>query len=138
MSMGTWNPQWDTRQPLDGAPRGLSRQVGVVVGRPFLHHGANATYVDIERETPIVNTEAWGNCYPVEEQRGRAEEMLNQTIADLDRLIWHLAGHRDRLKVELGTMPDREFIEDIPEPVAAEAPAGTPPVVVDVHLPESA
>jgi hypothetical protein len=53
--MGAWKPQWDASESLEGTGT-LNRRVGVVVGRPFHHHGLNATYVDIERETPPVGS----------------------------------------------------------------------------------
>lgn len=138
--MGTWNPQWDATEPLVDGPRNLNRRVGVTVGRPFHHHGLNATYVDIERETPTVNTTTWGNCYPVEEARNLAREYFESTISDLDRLIWHLAGHRDRLKAELDSLPEREFQLDVPVKNASEVPPAmtVSPAVVDVRLPETA
>lgn len=137
-SAGTWNPQWDATLPLAGAPGTLDRRIGVVVGRPFHHHGLNATYVDVERETPTVNTTTWGNCFPLDEVRDRTREAFTATISDLDRLLWHLAGHRDRLKAELDSLPGREFQEAIPA-VTDEPPAlAIAPAVVDAHLPETA
>lgn len=130
-------PQWDARQPLQGAPRGLNRQVGVLVGPPFHHHGLNATYVDISRETPIVSTDMWGTCYPAAETEKHARAAFEKTIAELDGLIAHLTAHRDRLIADLASLPDREFGQqpaplDLPEAMPAVPPA---PKFVDVPLP---
>src|SRR5688572_18983492 len=107
--MGTWNPQWEATEPLDGAPKHLKRCVGVTVGRPFHHHGANATYVDINRETPVVNTNTYGNCYPITDLKTQAASAFEDTIAELDALIAHLAAHRERLAKELDSIPGRDF-----------------------------
>jgi hypothetical protein len=110
----TWNPQWEATQPLDSAPKGLNRRVGVVVGRPFHHHGLNATYVDISRETPVVNTNTYGNSYPVTDVEQEARSAIEDTIVDLDRLISHLTEHRARLAADLVSLPNRTFITELP------------------------
>lgn len=135
---GTWNPQWDAREPLEGAPPALGRQVGVLIGQPFHHVDHNATYVDISRETPRLNTDTWGNCYPATETERHACAAFDRTIADLDALIGHLTAHRNRLAADRASLSSREFGQQpvsrdlaAPEPVAPR-----PPAVVDVPLPD--
>lgn len=135
--MGAWD-QWDATQLLQGAPANLGRRIGVTVGIPFHHRGADAIYVEVHRDTPRVNTTTWGNCYPVAEVGDRTREAFNSTIAELDELICHLMEHRDRLKAELETLPKRVFMEAIPVPAPIEEPVEAVPAMVDVHLPESA
>lgn len=132
----SWNPQWDARQPLQSAPSGLGRQVGVLIGQPFHHVGLNATYVDISRETPRLNTDTWGNCYPAVETEQHAREAFEKTIADLDKVIGELTDHRTRLAAALTDLPGRDFatappLRELPMSMATPSPAG----VVDVHLP---
>jgi hypothetical protein len=131
----SWNPQWDAREPLGGAPSALGRQIGVLVGQPFRHVGLNATYVDISRETPRLNTDTWGSCYPVAETERHAREAFDQTIAELDALIAHLTAHRDRLSTDRAGLPSREFgQEPVSRDLSSREPAA-PPAVVDVPLP---
>lgn len=130
--------QWDATQPLEGAPPALNRRVGVTIGQPFHHVGLNATYVDISRETPRLNTDTWGNCYPAVDTEQHAREAFDQAIAGLDALIAHLAAHRGRLAADRASLPSREFGQ---QPVSrdllsAEPAAPCPPAVVDVPLPE--
>lgn len=112
--MRSWNPQWEATEPLGGAPKGLNRRVGVTVGRPFHHHGLSATYVDVQRETPTVNTATWGNCYPVTDIEQHARSAFEDTIADLGQLISHLSEHRERLATELASLPNRKFVTELP------------------------
>lgn len=94
---------YDSRQPLDSCefPE-LHKRIGVLASPPFHHHGANATYVDVSRETLRVSTGSYGSCYPVEDAAGEVERATRDTIADLDKVIADLTGHRDRLRRELG------------------------------------
>jgi hypothetical protein len=76
----------------------LDRQIGVLASRPFHHHGLNASYVDISRETLHINTCTYGNCYPEETAAAEIRRATQDTIDDLDRVIVELVEHRDRLK----------------------------------------
>ncbi|PWK81695.1 hypothetical protein C8D88_116106 [Lentzea atacamensis] len=138
--MGAWDPQWDISQPLQGAPEHLNRSIGVVVSRPFHHHGRNAAYVDVYREIPRVNTDTYGLCYPVEESAQQVQRAIEDTIEDLDNLIKHLTDHRDRLAAELAALPQRVFEMDVPDrtPEVPVAPIAAVPTIVDVNLPETA
>lgn len=79
----------------------LDRQIGVLASRPFHHHGANASYVDISRETLHINTRTYGNCYPEDAAEVEIRRATQDTIDDLDQVIAELVEHRDRLKEAL-------------------------------------
>jgi hypothetical protein len=134
------NPQWDARQPLAGTPEGLGRKIGVLVGQPFHHHGLNATYVDISRETPRLNTDTYGNCYPIEETAEQARVAFEETIGELDALIAHLVAHRERMAADVARLPDHDFSSRLPEQASRQAGAvvqgRSTPAVVDVPLPD--
>jgi hypothetical protein len=101
--------QLDARAPLTVADPALHRHVGVTVGQPFHHHGMNAVYVDVDRETVRVNTDAYGTCYPVGSTGTAAEEALSRTVAELDAVIAELAGHRARLATQLEVLDAMEW-----------------------------
>jgi hypothetical protein len=81
--------------------RTSSGMIGVLASQPFHHHGLNAPYVDISRETVTVNTASYGRCYPVEQADAQLRSATEDTIADLDKVIAELTAHRDRLAAEL-------------------------------------
>lgn len=134
----SWS-QWDASKPLEGAPPRLNRRVGVVIGKPFHHHGIGATYVDITRETPTMNTISYGRGYPVAETGQHARSAFGKTVAELTVLIDHLTMHRDRLVADLASLDDREWtlVPADAEERHVDLPASAPssPDVVDVELP---
>ncbi len=93
---------YSSLQPLRccAYPR-LNRQIGVLASRPFHHHGLNASYVDISRETLHINTSTYGKCYPEGAADAEIRRATQDTIDELDRVIDELTEHRDRLAVEL-------------------------------------
>lgn len=93
---------YSSLQPLKccAYPR-LDRQIGVLASRPFRHHGLNASYVDISRETLHINTATFGNYYPAETTEAEIRRATQNTIDDLERVIVELTEHRDRLKARV-------------------------------------
>lgn len=79
----------------------LGRKIGVHAGTPFHHHGMDATYVDIIRETISVNTETYGNSHPVGTLTEAVAQATQATIDDLDGVIRELTIHKGRLCREL-------------------------------------
>lgn len=109
---------YDSRERLEGCefPH-LNRQVGVSASQPFHHYGLGAEYVDVHRETAVINTATFGTCYPVETAAQQIRTFTESTISDLDKLIVELTAHRDRLTAELKTLaPHSPNPADVKEP----------------------
>lgn len=94
------NDRWayDSRALLEcSAHPHLHRKIGVLASTPFHHHGLNAPYVDVQRDTVSIWSSTYGNCYPAETADEEIRRATTHTIADLDNVITELTAHRDRL-----------------------------------------
>lgn len=96
---------YDSCQPLTSCDfPGPHKRIGVIASKPFHHCGANATYVDVHYDTVRVGSVGYGMSYPVERAAEEIERATRAAIANLDKVIADLAGHRDRLRQELGNV----------------------------------
>lgn len=101
--------QYDTRQPLECCEfKSLNRCIGVTISRRFKHTGTGKQMVDIERETPSINTHTYGRICNAEDARSEAAASTWKTIADLDKIIDELEAHRERLQAELQKLAPSE------------------------------
>jgi len=99
----SYKGQLDAMKPLESCEyKTLNREIGVAVSEPFFHAGMAMDCVEIIRETPTVNTQTFGNNgVPVKYWQPKACEFMEQTIADIDKIVRELIGHRNRLVSEL-------------------------------------
>lgn len=113
------------KQPLHNSKRSivnsafpsLNRQIGITVSPPWVHSGLREVVVDIETESPILNTETRGQIYLSTEWTEKTIENYTSLISNLDDLIDELTEHRDRLEDERFEMIKnkvaREDLEDL-------------------------